>query len=109
MHVRSLAPSALAKVGADGQSDRAWLNQKEAVRDHIPKAARDDAAFVRNVVDVEIDCPSTKFRAGPQVGLCVRRQILSLRAGDRKSVQAVSNVAYRSSYESLYVVHNSKF
>src|SRR6202030_2010189 len=89
----SLALLMLPKVDANGYSDRAWLNQKEAVRDHVPIPARDNAAFVRKVVDVEIDRPSAKFRAGFQISLCVRGQILSLRAGNRKGVQAVSNVA----------------
>src|SRR5580693_6584628 len=86
LHVSSLALSVLSKVDANGQSDRAWLNQIEAVRDHISSPARNNAAFVRNVVSVEIDCPSTKFRAGFQISLCVRGQILSLRTGDRKGV-----------------------
>src|SRR6185312_16341614 len=88
------------------QSRRARLDVAEGGRKEIPQSAREDAAFVRNIVDEEIDCPGAVLRPSAQIDLGIGGQILSwigrkrtalLRP--RKDAQPVADVAYRCTDE----------
>ena len=92
---------AALEILGKGKSDRARLYIAEGERKESSHATREDTAFIRNVVDDEIDRPRLVSQPSAQIQLRIGGISLPLRRR-RKLALAIADIAHRRPGNSGY-------